>query len=119
TGGRGRLDDVGQPAVAPCEDAFQPGELAVVPAEFHAAPAELAAEQRLPRLRLLDVELGRPLERRVRLRRERGDAGRHPEPPPRRAPHPSRPLRAPEHVLLRLAWEGAHAVKLEAPPSEV
>ena len=38
-----------------------------MPAELDAAAAELAAQQALARLGLLDGELRRPLERRVRL----------------------------------------------------
>src|SRR5262249_21797753 len=106
------LDDVGEPAIAAREDALEPRELAIVPAELDAAPTELAAQQRLSRLRLLDVELRRPLEGRVWLRREGGHAGRDCQPAPRGAFHASRQLRDADDVLLRLAGKADHEVEL-------
>src|SRR5262249_27923735 len=112
-------DDAGEPPVAACEHALQPRQLAVVPSELETATRELAAEQRLARLGLLDVELRGPLERSVRLRRERGDARGDDEPTARGALHASRQLGHPAHVLDRLAREADHEVQLERAPPEV
>jgi hypothetical protein len=113
------LEHVREPPVAAREDALQERELRVVPAELDPPPPELAAEQRLAHARLLERELARPLEGGVGLRREGGDARRHPEPPARRGGDARRQLGDADHVLLGLAREPDHEVELERPPAEV
>ena len=113
------LDDRSESPVAAGEHALQPRELAVVPAELDAAASELSTQQRLARLGLLDVELRGPLERRVRLRRERRDARGDGEPPARGALHPARQLGDPVDVVDRLARQADHEVQLEGAPPEV
>src|SRR5213080_170268 len=113
------LDDVGQAAVAAREDALEEREPGVVPAELDLPAAELVAQQRLADARLLERELPRPLEGRVRLGREGGDAGRHPEPPAGRGRDARRQLGDAAHVLLGLARKADHEVELQAPPAEI
>src|SRR5262249_57101805 len=56
------LEDIGQAPVTAREHALEPRQPAVVPAHLDSATADLAAQQRLPCLGLLDVQLLGPLE---------------------------------------------------------
>ena len=115
----GRLEHVGQPAVATREDALQEGELCVVPAELDLVPAELPAEEALPDTGLLHGQLPGPLKGRVGLRDEGRNAGRHAEPAAGRLAHATRQLRDAAHVGFGLAREADHEIELEAPPAEI
>src|SRR6185503_17752994 len=114
-----RLDHVGQAAIAARQDALQERHLGVVPLELDAAPAELAAEEALAGARLLDAELPGPLEGRMRLRRERGDARGDTEAPARGGGDAPGQLGDADDVLLGLAREADHEVQLQAPPPEI